>query len=68
MGSKIGIQFVENGSLQLSIDGVKEEEVLPGVFISNQPVYAFFDLYGQCQQVRCKFLWRLLLWTYICCR
>lgn len=61
MGSKIGIQLIENGSLQLSIDGVKEEEVLPGVLISNQPVYAFFDLYGQCQQVSGAFLWRLLL-------
>lgn len=52
VGSKVGIQLTENGSVRLSFDGVAEEEVLPGVLLSNQPVYAFFDLYGQCQQVK----------------
>lgn len=56
IGSKIGIQLIENGNLQLIIDGVREEETLPGVLPSNQPVYAFFDLYGQCQQVSYKVL------------
>lgn len=51
VGSKVGIRLTENGGFQLCIDGVKEEE-MPGGFISKQPAYAFFDLYGQCQQIR----------------
>lgn len=42
---------MENGSVQLSVDGVTDDEILPSVLLSNQPAYAFFDLYGQCQQV-----------------
>lgn len=63
MGSKVGIQLTDSGSVQLVIDGVKDDEVLPGGLLSNQPVYAFFDLYGQCQQVRNKEIYIL---AYFC--
>lgn len=53
VGSKVGIELTENGLVQLSFDGVgiRDDDALPAVMLLNQPVYAFFDLYGQCQQV-----------------
>lgn len=53
VGSKVGIELTENGLVQLSFDGVgiRDDDASPAVMLLNQPVYAFFDLYGQCQQV-----------------
>lgn len=64
VGSKVGIQLTENGTVLLSVDGVKDDEILPSVLLSNQPAYAFFDLYGQCQQVSCIIVIFVFLFFY----
>lgn len=55
----MSIQLTENGTVLLSVDGVKDDEIPPSVLLSNQPAYAFFDLYGQCQQVNNKIVFIL---------
>ncbi|XP_057662897.1 neuralized-like protein 4 [Diorhabda carinulata] len=51
VGDKVGIIFTETKCLQLCINGI-EEEPLAVNFPKNLTVYAVFDLYGQCQQIR----------------
>lgn len=56
----MSIQLTENGTVLLSVDGVKDDEIPPSILLSNQPAYAFFDLYGQCQQVNNKIVFIIM--------
>lgn len=51
VGDHVEIILTEAKCFQLSINGV-EEEPLALNFPNGSPIYAVFDLYGQCQQVR----------------
>ncbi|XP_074025291.1 neuralized E3 ubiquitin protein ligase 4 [Leptinotarsa decemlineata] len=50
-GDSVGISLTDSKSFQLSINGI-EEEPLGWDCPEGQSVFAVFDLYGQCQQVR----------------
>ncbi|CAH1098780.1 unnamed protein product [Psylliodes chrysocephalus] len=51
VGDHVEIILTEAKCFQLSINGV-EEEPLALNFPNGSPIYAVFDLYGQCQQIR----------------
>ncbi|KAK5646861.1 hypothetical protein RI129_005325 [Pyrocoelia pectoralis] len=48
-GTFVGLMLTESGQVQIYINGVPEQ---PLQFDYNQPCYAVFDLYGQCQQIK----------------
>ncbi|XP_050309268.1 neuralized-like protein 4 [Anthonomus grandis grandis] len=50
-GDTIGVTVTDNKLFKLIVNGV-EEESLPWPYPVGQPVYAVFDLYGQCQKIR----------------
>lgn len=47
----MGLDYTESKSLKLIVNDVEQDE-LSCSFPNGQSVYALFDLYGQCQQVR----------------
>ncbi|KAJ8973613.1 hypothetical protein NQ317_003243 [Molorchus minor] len=49
VGDTVGLMLTDTNCLKLLINGI-EEEVLYWSYPCGQPVYAIFDLYGQCQQ------------------
>ncbi|XP_050504188.1 neuralized-like protein 4 [Diabrotica virgifera virgifera] len=51
IGDKVGLILTESRCLQISINGI-EEEPLALNFPIGQSIYAIFDLYGQCQQIK----------------
>ncbi|KAG5890383.1 hypothetical protein JTB14_029747 [Gonioctena quinquepunctata] len=51
VGDTVGISLTDAKCFQLLVNGV-EEEPLHWEYQSGQPVFAIFDLYGQCQQIR----------------
>ncbi|RZC36582.1 Fer2 3 and/or Neuralized domain containing protein, partial [Asbolus verrucosus] len=50
VGDTVGVVLTNNG-LKLLVNGI-EEEVLAFVFQTGQAIFAVFDLYGQCQQIK----------------
>ncbi|XP_063932045.1 neuralized-like protein 4 isoform X2 [Zophobas morio] len=50
VGDTVGVVLTATG-LKLLVNGV-EEELLAFVFQTGQAIYAVFDLYGQCQQIK----------------
>ncbi|CAH0558081.1 unnamed protein product [Brassicogethes aeneus] len=51
VGDTIGMQLTDHKQMKLIINGV-EEEALHWNCPNNLPIYAVFDLYGQCQQIK----------------
>ncbi|EFA04682.2 bluestreak [Tribolium castaneum] len=50
VGDTVGVMLTLSG-LKLLVNGI-EEEALSFVFQTGQAIYAVFDLYGQCQQIK----------------
>ncbi|XP_076270318.1 neuralized E3 ubiquitin protein ligase 4 isoform X2 [Rhynchophorus ferrugineus] len=50
-GDSIGVMITDSKYFKLIVNGV-EEQSFPWPYPTGQPVYAVFDLYGQCQKIR----------------
>ncbi|ERL95247.1 hypothetical protein D910_12514 [Dendroctonus ponderosae] len=50
-GDSVGVMITDMKFFKLIINGV-EEQSFPWTYPLGQPVYAIFDLYGQCQKVK----------------
>ncbi|XP_066158319.1 neuralized-like protein 4 isoform X2 [Euwallacea fornicatus] len=50
-GDVIGVTITDSKFFKLIVNGV-EEQSLPWTYPAGQPVYAVFDLYGQCQKIK----------------
>lgn len=54
-GDIVGIMLTDSDGFKLIINGIEEEQ-LHWSYQNGQSVYAVFDLYGQCQQVKYNFI------------
>ncbi|XP_066248762.1 neuralized-like protein 4 isoform X5 [Euwallacea similis] len=50
-GDVIGVTITDSKFFKLIVNGV-EEQSFPWTYPAGQPVYAVFDLYGQCQKIK----------------